>query len=309
MDTHGVVWFMQWEEDLIVWLQHLCEGTFLQPILSWLNQLFSFMGEEIICIAVMGIIYWGFDKKKGERIGAAVMFANVGIGMLKNVFSRYRPWYASEKIELLRDVDGFSFPSGHSANCTSLYPTAAYEYKEKKWLVWVAVLVPLLCGISRCYVGAHWPTDVIVGWLTGLVIFVAVEWILRKVKNKYIFYGAAIVLSFFGMFYCVTNDYYNSFGMLIGFVAGLAYEERFVHFENTKNVWIAILRTAVGGVLYFALNTVIKMIIGGLAPEGSMGYLLLRSLRYGLVTFFLIGIYPYAFRLGKKRAANAETEK
>lgn len=298
--NQGVIWFWPFEEQLIVWLQHLGEGTVLQTILFYLNNFFSFLGEEIICIAVMGFVYWGLDKKRGERIGAAIMLTNVSIGLLKNIFSRVRPWAASGSIELLRDVDGFSFPSGHSANCTSLYPTTAYEFKERKWLRWVAVFVPLLCGVSRCYVGAHWPTDVIVGLTTGLLIFALVEAVLRSGFNKYVFYFILIAVSSVGLLYCSTNDYYNSYGMLIGFVFGLLFEQRFTCFENTGNLWLALLRTAVGGALYFALSTVIKLLIGNLFPAGSMGYLLMRSIRYGLVVFLLVGVYPLAFRLEKK---------
>ena len=298
--NQGVIWFLPFEEQLIVWLQHLGEGTVLQTILFYLNNFFSFLGEEIICIAVMGFVYWGLDKKRGERIGAAIMLTNVSIGLLKNIFSRVRPWAASGSIELLRDVDGFSFPSGHSANCTALYPTTAYEFRERKWLRWVAVFVPLLCGISRCYVGAHWPTDVIVGLATGLLIFALVEAVLRSGFNKYIFYFILIVVSSVGLLYCTTNDYFNSYGMLIGFVFGLLFEQRFTRFENTGNLWLALLRTVMGGALYFVLSSLIKLLIGNLFPAGSMGYLLMRSVRYGLVVFLLVGVYPLAFRLEKK---------
>ena len=298
--NQGVIWFLPFEEQLIVWLQHLGEGTVLQAILFCLNNFFSFLGEEIICIAVMGFVYWGLDKKRGERIGAAIMLTNVSIGLLKNIFSRVRPWAASGSIELLRDVDGFSFPSGHSANCTALYPTTAYEFRERKWLRWVAVFVPLLCGISRCYVGAHWPTDVIVGLATGLLIFLMVEAVLRSGFNKFIFYFILIAVSSVGLLYCTTNDYFNSYGMLIGFVFGLLFEQRFTRFENTGNLWLALLRTVVGGALYFVLSSLIKLLIGNLFPAGSMGYLLMRSVRYGLVVFLLVGVYPLAFRLEKK---------
>ena len=298
--NQGVIWFLPFEEQLIVWLQHLGEGTILQTILFYLNNFFSFLGEEIICIAVMGFVYWGLDKKRGERIGAAIMLTNVSIGLLKNIFSRVRPWAASGSIELLRDVDGFSFPSGHSANCTALYPTTAYEFRERKWLRWVAVFVPLLCGISRCYVGAHWPTDVIVGLAAGLLLFLLVEAVLRSGFNKFIFYFIVIAVSSVGLLYCTTNDYYNSYGMLIGFVFGLLFEQRFTRFENTGNLWLALLRTVVGGALYFALSSLIKLLIGNLFPAGSMGYLLMRLVRYGLVVFLLVGVYPLAFRLEKK---------
>ena len=298
--SEGVIWYLPFEEALIVWLQQLGEGSILQTILFYLNNFFSFLGEEVVCIAVMGFLFWGINKEKGERLGMAILMVNVGIGLLKNIFSRLRPWIASDRIELLRDVDGFSFPSGHSANCTALYPTLAYEYKRVKPLVWVAFFVPLLCGVSRCYVGAHWPTDVLVGWCTGLVIFVVIEIVMHKVKNKYIFYIVLIALSSVGLFYCTTNDYFNSYGMLIGCVAGLYLEEKKVRFENTNNLWLALLRTLIGGALYFALNSFIKIFIGGIFPEGTYGYLLMRAVRYGIVIFLLIGVYPISFRLEQK---------
>lgn len=304
--NEGVIWFMPFEETLIVWLQQLGAGTLLQNVLIMLNNFFSFLGEEVICIGLMGFVYWGLDKKRGERIGAAIMLANLSICMLKNIFSRVRPWAASQNIELLRDVDGFSFPSGHSANCTSLYPTTAYEFRKQKWLRWAAVLVPLLCGLSRCYVGAHWPTDVIVGLCVGLAAFAAVEFGLPRLKNRYGVYLALVAVGAVGMLYCRTNDYYNSFGMLVGFVLGLRFEEKHTRFENTANPAVALLRTAVGGGLYIVLSSLIKLAAGGIFPEGTRGFLLMRSVRYGLIVFLLVGVYPYAFRLEKKLFKPAE---
>ena len=104
--SEGVIWYLPFEESLIVWLQQLGEGSVLQTILFYLNNFFSFLGEEMVCVAVMGMIYWGFNKEIGARVGTAIVTTNVGIGLLKNIFARVRPWAASDRIELLRDVDG-----------------------------------------------------------------------------------------------------------------------------------------------------------------------------------------------------------
>ena len=295
----GIIWYLPFEANLILWLQALGAGTGLQSALVLLNNFFSFLGEEILCIAVMGFVYWGLDKRKGEHIGAAIMLVNVSIGMLKNVFARLRPWAAREDIRLLREVDGFSFPSGHSANCTSLYPTTAWEYKKNRVLTVLAVAIPLLCGLSRCYVGAHWPTDVVVGWLVGLGIFALVEAVLPKFSSKYAFYGLMIAIGTVGLFYCKTTDYFNGYGMLIGFTLGLRFEEKHTRFENTASPLLAAVRTVVGGALYFALSAAIKAFLSIFRVQG-FGGLLLRSVRYGLVVFLLIAIYPYAFRVEKK---------
>ena len=88
--------------------------------------------------------------------------------------------------------------------------------------------------------------------------------------------------------------------MLIGFTGGRYLEEKAVRFENTDNLWLALLRTVIGGALYFALSAAFKLALGPLFPEGTQGWLLMRTLRYALVIFILIGVYPVCFRLEKK---------
>ena len=54
-----------------------------------------------------------------------------------------------------------------------------------------------------------------------------------------------------------------------------------------------------GGALYFGLSAAIKLAIGNIYPEGTQGYLLMRTVRYALVVFLVVGVYPLSFRLEK----------
>jgi len=301
----GTVFFFPWEESFIIWLQQFGGNGWLQSLLVVLNKFFTYLGDDYLCIAILGFVYWGLDKRRGERIGAVFMSTNVSTTLLKNLFYRVRPWASSESIELLQKVGGYSFPSGHCTKCV-VYPTTAYEYKDKKFLVPLAVIIPLLCGFSRCYLGAHWPTDVLVGFATGLLSLVLIEGGLKVFRNKYALYALLIVLQGIGLFYCTTNGYYESYGMLIGFTLGILFEEKYTHFENTDKLWLALLRTLIGGALYIALNTLLGKLLGGLFAEQTTGYRLLRTLRSCIVTFFLIGVYPYAFRLEKNSEKSGE---
>ena len=120
-----------------------------------------------------------------------------------------------------------------------------------------------------------------------------------RLKSRYGVYLALIAVSAAGMLYCRTNDYYNSFGMLVGFVLGLRFEEKYIRFENTASPALALLRTVAGGLLFLGLNSLIKLATGGIFPAGTQGFLLMRSVRYALTVFLLVGVYPYAFRLEK----------
>ncbi len=294
------VFYFDWEATYMVFIQHLGDGTALGKILDVINNIFSFCGEEYICIAIMGLLYWGFNKEKGRRIGLIVIATNIANGMFKNIARRARPYKVLDNVDLLRDVDGYSFPSGHSANSAAIYASTAYEYKEKKWLKYIAIFLPILVAISRNRLGAHWPTDVLFGLLQGALVFAAIEFLAPKVKNKYIGYIIILAISLIGIFYCNTDDYFNSLGMLIGFVAGIKFEETFVNFENTNKIPVAILRTIIGGALYVIINTLLKKVIGGIFPEATMGYFLMRTVKYAIILFLLIGVYPMTFKLFKK---------
>ena len=291
-----IIFFFKWEESFIAWLQQLGGEGVVHNILVALNEFFSFLGEEYIAIGVMGLIYWGLDKKKAERIGFAVLSSLVCNTLIKNRFKRIRPWASSDKIELLRPVDGYSFPSAHSSSATALYPTLAHEYKKNKWLRIPAIVFPTVIAFSRCFLGAHWPTDVITGLLMGLLFFAFAEFVLPKCKNKYWVYGGMMLIGITGMFYCVTEDYFTNYGIFTGFCAAMLFDDKIVKFENTKNPVRILLRTLCGMIIFFGLNTVFKALFGLIFREENFAFMLGRTIRYAIVVFLILGVYPMAFR-------------
>lgn len=64
-----------------------------------------------------------------------------------------------------------SFPSGHTATITS-FATIVFLHARRAWLTVLLLTLVLLVGISRMAVGAHWPIDVLAGWLVGMLIAV-----------------------------------------------------------------------------------------------------------------------------------------
>ena len=309
-DVAGSIFYYDWELQLMEWLQaHIGSSGFG----FWLLSNLSAFGEQLLLVAVMGFLYWGLNKEFGKYLGLNVLMANVWNPMIKNVFLRLRPYFVpGYQVELLRPIDpeadimdvtaqGYSFPSGHSTSAVAAYGSLA-AHEKKNRLFWIlAILLPLLVGFSRVFVGAHYPTDVLCGWLLGAAVVLLVPWLRKKIKNRWLFYGVLLLSTVPGFVYCDSNDYFTSFGMLVGFVLAEPFEEKFVQFENTRNILRCVLRTLGGAAVYFGLNIVLKLPFPKeLLEAGDLTAHMIRSLRYAVVIFAAVGVYPMLFKLTGK---------
>lgn len=102
-------------------------------------------------------------------LGATIL-GSVVVTVIKAIISRARP----DLIDRLMVEVSHSFPSGHAANSAIVYLTLATllfpvlpDRRMRAFVLGVALLLTFLIGISRVYLGVHWPSDVVAGWVFG----------------------------------------------------------------------------------------------------------------------------------------------
>lgn len=113
----------------------------------------------------------------GRRRRYALLVAACALGTafimvgLKQLYGRERPTVVTH----LDPPGGLSFPSGHSMISTALYITLAVliartqkEHGVRRYIIGVGCLLALMIGLSRMYLGVHYPSDVVAGWTAGL---------------------------------------------------------------------------------------------------------------------------------------------
>jgi undecaprenyl-diphosphatase len=164
---------------------------FEKPILTQVMKFFTFIGSGK-SITVLAIIILVYLIKIARPRSEWVLFAFVVIGdgilnvVLKEWFQRTRP-----DLHRLISISGYSFPSGHSMEAFALYGVISF-------LVWhhlstrLARILVVLCstfmilmiGISRIYLGVHYPSDVIGGYLASGFWLSAAIWFYQYYKEK-----------------------------------------------------------------------------------------------------------------------------
>jgi undecaprenyl-diphosphatase len=161
------------------------------PALTTLAHFLSFIGSAFfltIAAAAVIVIFalrrWGREAKLFAltMIGASVL--NI---TLKLAFKRARP----EPFFNLLPPDSYSFPSGHSlASCCFFAGLAAIlsgrvKSRRARTLIWIAASIMfVLIGLSRIYLGVHYPTDVIAGFSAALIWIVVVRFVELQLARR-----------------------------------------------------------------------------------------------------------------------------
>lgn len=124
---------------------------------------------------------------------ALILLSDQSSVFLKNAMQRYRPCHHAELSAMLNLPDGcgglYGFPSSHAANTAALSVFLILLFKKnRKWTGVVMLTYCLLVGYSRIYLGRHYVTDILSGWLVGaacgLLIFFAFQKMINHVSEN-----------------------------------------------------------------------------------------------------------------------------
>lgn len=124
----------------------------------------------LIALLAVGFLVAAGKQRLGALLGVGIVVGSAASGLLKLAYDRARP----DVVAHLVDVNNASFPSGHAMNSAVVYLTmAALLARGQKarapriYIIGVGIALTLMIGLSRLYLGVHWPTDVLVGWIFG----------------------------------------------------------------------------------------------------------------------------------------------
>ncbi len=176
--------FNLWESGIVLYVQENLRFDFLTPIM----QVITMLADEGIVPIALSILFLFFRKtrKLGVTCGVSLFIEYLMINVtIKHLVGRPRPYAVNEAIHYIttRPSDN-SFPSGHTGGAFAFASVLLYMLPKKVGIP--VIIVATLIGISRLYLGVHYPTDIlagcIIGMFTGFIAKLIVEKLWKKEK-------------------------------------------------------------------------------------------------------------------------------
>ena len=159
-------WLLALDGGALLWIQEHLRTPFLDGAVSF----YSTLGNAGVLFLTAALVLICFRRTR--RAGAVALLA-IAVGfvctnvILKNLIARPRPWLDVAGLTyLVTENDPNSFPSGHTCAAFA-FAVGVRRAAPKRWMGRAALVLAVLMGLSRLYVGVHYPSDVLAGALVG----------------------------------------------------------------------------------------------------------------------------------------------
>jgi membrane-associated phospholipid phosphatase len=303
------------------------------PQLESLLAFISSLGLEEFYLLLLPLIYWCLNKQLGKHIAYVFLLSSGANFFFKHVLRGPRPYWLEPSLGLAESEE-YGIPSGHTQLAATVYFMAA-GWLKRGWVWILALLIVVLMGLSRVYLGVHFVHDVLAGLLLALLILAGYalwqryfqQGFARRILGQRMLAAFTVAVAF-ALVYVVARlligepdltvdwaDYVSSaelasttgmatvFGSLLGAGLGLTLEGSRLRFMVNGPVWQRAVR--------YVFGIVITVVIWGglkaLFPEDPLWIALpLRILRYFLILFWVSYSGPALFI--RLRLAEAEPD-
>lgn len=303
---------MGFQLDILMYLQSI-----RNELLTGIFTFFTICTEVPVITVLTAMLYWCINKKAGQRILFALAGSlNINVAV-KNIVKMPRPIGTKGLISLrIQTATGYSFPSGHTQTATTFWTSMITQFKNI-WIYIIGILMILGAGISRLYLAVHWPMDVIVGWILGIILSILFIKLFDYIDNSKNYYILVIIMLIFGVctYFVGGEDFYKLFGLYSGFALGYMVEDTYISFstenKQRKNIFsksTSKIEGIKGKILRFIIGIISLLIVYLIFKNIENTFMIgkneeiiniFKYLKYTIIVFWGVAIAPALFKLFK----------
>ncbi len=287
-----ILWFQSWRTDFI--------STLFKP--------FDLMGTETFFLVLLTLVYWVIHKDAGRRLVIFFLFSAWLNAFVKEILKRPRPFQVSESVKPAFTASEYGLPSGHTQAGTTVGLILMREIK-KHWATALLIVYIFLMGISRMVHGVHFPQDVALGWVLGILIVFCLYKLDARLSGFFkgirfstmllFTLGTAVVV--LGLPFLTNPTREGLTGaltpgaVLVGVIPGLFLESKYVRFDTRGSILQKILRYLVGIVTALVIKEGLKPLLGIVNDHTLYMDALVRIVRYFALGMWLAVGAPWLF--------------
>ncbi|MDR2807407.1 MAG: phosphatase PAP2 family protein [Spirochaetaceae bacterium] len=258
------------------------------------------LGSAYVYLVVIMIVFWCVDEKKGFHLGIVILLSAWINVFLKALFMQPRPYHIAPTVGRAFE-ESYGIPSGHAQLAVTFWMRIALWMRRR--LVWLgaAVMVALI-SFTRLYLGLHFPTDLLAGWLIAGGIFTLDLLFARKITALLLRVDMRTQFIITAFIALAMNALYPSdkslSALFFGFGTGYALMLKHIGFraDSIKRFLPRCARALIGLVGAVLIYAGLALLL----PDASSAYYDLgRFVRYALLGLWVTAGAPFLFvRLG-----------
>jgi membrane-associated phospholipid phosphatase len=260
-------------------------------ILTDIAKIISVLGTEEFLLPVVCIMFWVSSLRFSSRFCFVVLVAVISNFYLKGIFVIDRP----PSYLWLENASGYSFPSGHAQIAIMSYGWLALNIniKKFKYFLW---MIACLVGLTRPYLGVHYFSDVLFGYIIGLAFLVVISLSIERVALfiKYIkiyAWSALVLILVYSLGISINNPSLDDHWAFLGSLSVICI--KWQKYQKVKKSYFNLLSPI--SYVFILLGLIGVVLIRVLVKDllyGNIDDHISSFVRYGLITYWASCIVP-----------------
>jgi len=282
---------LEWGVGPVLWFQQF------SPALDLPFKVFTFTGDEMFYLLFLPVIVWCVSTRVGVRLMILFLLNTYVNSAAKLIADQPRPFNFDTRVKEIVAAEGGGLPSGHTQNTFVVWSYLSVSFR-RKWLWILAAVMIIFVPMSRVYLGVHFPTDLLGGYILGIAVLLLFSKLEQPVVDrlKQTSMGVHLLLSLLiPVILALITPLADSTGItvcgtLMGGCMGLSMERRLIGFQIPDTLWKKTACYFIGIIIMFILYIGLRIAFAGLEPAPVF-----RFIRYSILGLHFMFFGPWIF--------------